>query len=45
MVIDEVKSKFIEEEMQHKYSKQERTGDYAKDNVKTIIVGYGKTGI
>ena len=25
--------------------KQERTDDYAKYNVKTIIVGYGKTGI
>ena len=28
-----------------KYNKQERTDDYAKYNVKTIIVGYGKTGI
>ena len=39
------KSGFIEEEMQRIYNKQERTDDYAKDNVKTIIGGYGKTGI
>ena len=45
MVIDEVKSKVIEEEMQCIYNKQESTDDYAKYNVKTIIVGYGKTGI
>ena len=31
--------------MQHIFIKQERTDDYAKYNVKTIIVGYGKTGI
>jgi len=36
------KSGFIEDEMQRIFNKQERTGDYAKDNVKTIIVGYGK---
>ena len=39
------KSRFIEEEMQRIYNKQERTGNHAKDNVKTIIVGYGKIGI
>ena len=33
------------EEIQRIYNKQKGTGDYAKDNVKTIIVGYGKTGI
>lgn len=26
-------------------NKQERTDKYAKYNVKTIIIGYGKTGI
>lgn len=31
--------------MQRIYNKQERTDDYEKYNVKTIIVGYGKTGI
>ncbi len=31
--------------MQRKYNKQERTDDYAKYSVKTIIVGYGKNGI
>ena len=31
--------------MQHIYKKQERTDDYAKYSVKTIIVGYGKIGI
>ena len=33
------------EEIQRIYNKQKGTGDYAKDNVKTIIFGYGKTGI
>ena len=31
--------------MQRIYNKQERTGNHAKYNVKTIIVGYGKIGI
>ena len=31
--------------MQRIYNKQERTGNHAKDNVKTIIVRYGKIGI
>ena len=29
----------------YRHIKQESTDDYAKYNVKTIIVGYGKTGI
>ena len=33
------------EEIQRIYNKQKGTGDYAKDNVKTIVFGYGKTGI
>ena len=33
------------EEIQRIYNIQKGTGDYAKDNVKTIIFGYGKTGI
>ena len=31
--------------MEQKYKKQARTDDYAKYSVKTIIGGYGKTGI
>ena len=31
--------------MQRIYNKQERPDDHAKYYVKTIIVGYGKTGI
>lgn len=33
------------EEIQRIYNKQKGAGDYAKDNVNTIIFGYGKTGI
>ena len=40
-----IKSGFIEEEMQCIYNKQESIEDYAKYSFKTIIVGYGKTGI
>ncbi len=39
------KSEFTEKEMQHIYNERERADDYAKYNVKTIIVGYGKNGI
>ena len=39
------KSGFTEKEMQHIYNERERADDYAKYNVKTIIVGYGKNGI
>ena len=38
-------SGFTEKEMQHIYNERERADDYAKCNVKTIIVGYGKNGI
>ena len=38
-------ARFAEEEMRRIYNKQERTDDYAKYCVKTIIGGYGKTGI
>ena len=36
---------FTEKEMQHIYNERERADDYAKYNVKTIIVGNGKNGI
>ena len=45
-IIKEIdKSQFTEKEMQHIYNERERADDYAKYNVKTIIVGYGKNGI